>query len=87
MKAFSSYVLVIVASLGTGAALFVGSFAAMDFVWTYIVVPNPRDVGLGDGVVVVGGGFLIGCTLGVAGIAIVLYKFWPRGKQIRPLPR
>jgi hypothetical protein len=60
MKAFSKYAFVIVDSLVTGAALFVSSFVAVDFIWTHFVVPNPRDIGLGDGVVVVGGGFIIG---------------------------
>jgi len=78
MKAFGRYAVVIVGSLLTAAILFVGSFLVIDFVWTHLVVPNPKDVGLGDGVMVVGGGFIIGCTLGVAGIAVVLYKFWPR---------
>ena len=78
MKAFGRYSLVIVGALVTGAILFVSSFVAMDFVWVHFVVPNPKDIGLGDGVMVVGGGFVIGCTLGVAGLAVVLYKFWPR---------
>ena len=86
MKAFGKYALVIVGSLATGATLFVSSFVAMDFVWTHFVVPNPKDVGLGDGIVVVGGGFVIGCTLGLAGLAVVLYKFWPRRTQ-QPLAR
>jgi hypothetical protein len=81
MKAFGRYVLVVVGSLATGAALFVVGVLAMDFVWTQFVVPNPKDTGIGDGVMVVGGGFVIGCTLGVAGLSIVLYKFWPRRIQ------
>jgi hypothetical protein len=81
MKAFGRYARVIVGSLATGAALFVASFVAIDFVWTHFVVPNSKDVGLGDGVMVVGSGFVIGCTVGVAGLAIVLYKFWPRQIQ------
>ncbi len=81
MKAFGRYALVIAGSLATGAALFVSSFVAMDFVWTHMVVSNPKETGLGDGVMVVGGGFVICCTLGVAGLALVLYKFWPRRMQ------
>jgi hypothetical protein len=81
MKAFSKYAFVIVDSLVTGAALFVSSFVAVDFIWTHFVVPNPRDIGLGDGVVVVGGGFIIGCTLGVTGLVVFVYRFWPRRTQ------
>lgn len=78
MKAFSKYALIIVGSIATGATLFVSSFLAMGFVWTHFVVRNPEDIGLGDGVMVVGGGFVIGCTSGVAGLAVALRKFWPR---------
>ena len=81
MKAFGRYTLVIVGSLATGSALFVSSFVAIDFVWTHFVVPSPKDTGFGDGVMVVGGGFVIGCTLGVSGLVMVLYKFWPRRIQ------
>jgi len=87
MKAFGKYALVIVGSLVTGGTLFVSSFVVMDFVWTHFVVPNPKDIGLGDGVLVVGGGFVIGCTLGLAGLMFVLYKFWPRRIQTSPQPR
>jgi len=33
---------------------------ATDFVWTHFVVSNPKDIGLGDGVMVVGVGFVVG---------------------------
>jgi len=59
MKAFGRYALVIAGSLATGAALFVSGFVAMDFVWAHIVVSKPKEIGLGDGVMVVGGGFVI----------------------------
>ena len=78
MKMFWHYVLVIAGSAVVGSALFVASFVAMDLVWGHVVVPNPQDTGLGDGVVVVGGGFVIGCTLGVGGVIWTLHKFWPR---------
>jgi hypothetical protein len=78
MKAFAKCALVIACSLVTGGILFVSSFVAIDFVWTHLVVPNPKDIGLGDGVMVVGGGLIIGCVLGISGIVFVLYKFWPR---------
>jgi hypothetical protein len=78
MKTFAKYALVIACSLVTGGILFVSSFVMMDFTWSHFVVPNPQDTGLGDGVMVVGGGFIIGCALGISGIVFVLYKFWPR---------
>jgi hypothetical protein len=81
MNSPSKYVLVIAGSLLVGIFLFVSSFVVMDFAWTHFVVPNPKDTGLGDGVVVVGGGFIIGCILGVSGIVFTLYKFWPPGNS------
>ncbi len=78
MNLFGRYALVIVGSLAAGTALFVLSFVVLDFVWTHLVVTDPKQIGLGDGVVVVGGGFVIGCTLGLAALVLVLYRFWPR---------
>ncbi|HEY6182895.1 MAG TPA: hypothetical protein VIW67_11655 [Terriglobales bacterium] len=72
------HALVIAGSLLVGAILFVASFVAMDFVWTHFVVTNPKDIGLGDGVMVVGGGFLFGTTLGLLGLGCMLYRYWPR---------
>jgi hypothetical protein len=43
-----------------------------------VIVTDPRQIGLGDGVIVVGGGFLIGCTLGLGALVVILYRFWPR---------
>jgi hypothetical protein len=57
--------------------LFVLSFAVLDFVWTHVIVTDPKQIGLGDGVIVVGGGFVIGCTLGLGALVFVLYRFWP----------
>jgi hypothetical protein len=78
VKRFWKYPVVVIGSLVIGAALFVSSFIAMDFLWTHVVARNPKDIGLGDGVMVVGGGFVLGCTLGIAGLVLVLYRFWPR---------
>jgi len=77
MNAAGKYALVITGALAVGSSLFVLSFAALDFVWTHFVVTDPQQIGLGDGVVVVGGGFLLGCTVGLAGLIFVLYRFWP----------
>jgi hypothetical protein len=78
MEKFWSYTRVILFSLLVGTVLFAGSFIAVDFLWTHVVVTNRQDIGLGDGVMVVGGGFIMGCTVGVAGFLWVLRKFWPR---------
>ncbi|MFZ1931416.1 MAG: hypothetical protein WA261_09925 [Candidatus Sulfotelmatobacter sp.] len=64
-------------SLAAGVMLFVLSFAVLDFVWTHVIVTDPKQIGLGDGVIVVGGGFVIGCTLGLGALVFVLYRFWP----------
>jgi hypothetical protein len=61
------------------------SFVGLDFVWTHFVVTDPKQIGLGDGVMVVGGGFLIGCTLGIGALVLVLYRFWPR--RVSKYPR
>jgi hypothetical protein len=78
MKSIGKYALVIASSLLVGAVLFILSFVAMDFVWTHFVVTNPANVGLGDGVMVVGGGLIVGTTLGLLGLAVMLYRFWPK---------
>ncbi|HTS06207.1 MAG TPA: hypothetical protein VMP68_11550 [Candidatus Eisenbacteria bacterium] len=75
------YAVVIVGAVLTGVVLFFLTFVLLDFVWTHLVVTNPNEVDLGDGIMVVGGGFVIGSTVGLGGIALVLYKFWPRRSQ------
>ena len=70
--------MVIIGAVLAGVALFFLSFAVLDFLWTHLVLTNPKETGLGDGVMVVGGGFVIGSTLGLGGIVLVLDKFWPR---------
>lgn len=50
-------VLVAVGALLTGATLFVISFLVVDFVWTHLVLTDPKKLGMSDGVVVIGGGF------------------------------
>jgi uncharacterized membrane protein YidH (DUF202 family) len=85
LKVVFRYALVIIGSFVTGATLFVSSFAVVDFVWTYIVVSNRKNAHLGNGVMVVGGGFLIACMVGIAGAAVIVYRFWPRQSQPRAL--
>jgi hypothetical protein len=46
-----------------------------------LVIGN-REAHLGDGVVVVGGGFLIGATFGILAIGFVLYRFWPTRRKV-----
>jgi hypothetical protein len=76
MKSVGKYALVLVGSVLFGSALFVASFIVMDFGCTHLV--KPQDIDRGDGVMVIGGGLILGCTLGLAGAAYVLYRFWPR---------
>jgi hypothetical protein len=80
MGMFWRCVLVVLGSLTAGVVLFAGSFVVLDFIWTHLVVRNPKDIGLGDGVMVVGGGLIVGCTLGIGSFAYSLYKFWPRAR-------
>jgi hypothetical protein len=72
---------VIASSVVAGAVLFMSSFVVLDFVWTHFIVTDPKEIGMGDGVVVVGGGFIIGTILGLLGIGLVIYRFWPARAQ------
>ena len=78
VKVFGKYALVVASSLLVGAAIFVSSFVVIDFVWTHFVVTDPQKLSIGDGVVVVGGGFVFGLVFGLAGLVLVLYRSWPR---------
>lgn len=77
MSSAARYAFVIGGGLAVGGALFFLSFVGLDFVWTHFIVTDPKQIGLGDGVMVVGGGFLIGCSLGLSGLLFVLFRFWP----------
>jgi hypothetical protein len=70
VRVFGNYALVIASSLLVGAAIFVLSFVVMDFVWTHFVVTDLQKLSLGDGVAVVGGGFVFGLVFALG--------FWPR---------
>lgn len=78
MNRLSEFALLTTGSLLTGAAVFIAGFFVWEFVWTHLVVADPSQIGLGDGVVVVGGGFLIGLTLGLAAMIFILYRYWPK---------
>ena len=72
VKVVGKYALVIASSLLVGAAIFVLSFVVMDFVWTHFVVTDLQKLGIGDGVVVVGGGFVFGLAgLGSCALSIL----------------
>jgi hypothetical protein len=76
VKSLGKYALVVLASLLFGSALFVASFVAMDFGCTHLV--KSHDIDVGDGIMVVGGGFILGTSLGLTGAGYVLYRYWPR---------
>ena len=78
MKAVGQYALVTTGALAASAVLFVATFAVLDFVWTHFVLSNPKEASPGDGMVVIGGGYLHGAILGGAAFGLVLYRFWPR---------
>ena len=78
MKAVGRYVLVVTGALVASAGLFVATFALLDFVWTHFVLSNPKEASAADGVVVIGGGYLLGSIFGVTTLGVVLYRFWPR---------
>ena len=77
MNRISKFAMLTIGSLLSAVAVFVASFFTWEFVWTHLVATDPSQIGLGDGVVVVGGGFLIGITLGLATMILILYRFWP----------
>jgi hypothetical protein len=72
------YILLFAGALLVAVALFFGGFVVTDFVWTHFVVTDPQQISLGNGVMVVGGGFLVGTTLGLLGLISGLYGYWPR---------
>jgi hypothetical protein len=78
VKVIGKYAPVIATSFLVGAAIFVLSFVVMDFVWTHFVVTDLQKLSIGDGVVVVGGRFVFGLEIGLAGLVLVLCRFWPR---------
>jgi hypothetical protein len=55
-------------SFPVGAAIFVLSLVVMDFVWTHFVVTDLQKLSIGDGVGVVGGGFVFGLVFSLAGL-------------------
>jgi hypothetical protein len=67
--------LLLMGSLVIAAAVFVASYFVWDFAWMHLVVSDPEQIGLGDGVMVIGGSFL---TLGLAAMVWILYRYWPR---------
>jgi hypothetical protein len=72
------YFSVIIGSLAAGLSAFVVSFFFMDFFWTHVVVTDKTQLTPGDGVMVIGGGFLLGVGSGLALMGLILYRFWPR---------
>jgi hypothetical protein len=76
MNRLSKFAMLTTGSLLTAVVVFVASFFAWEFLWTHLVATDRSQIGLGDGVAVVGG-FLIGITLGLATMILILYRYWP----------
>ena len=77
MNRLSKFAMLTTGSLLTAVVVFVASFFASEFLWTHLVATDRSQIGLGDGVAVVGGGFLICITLGLATMILILYRYWP----------
>ena len=75
----AKYALIVVGAVSTGVVLFLGSFLVFDIVWMKFVVQDPKNTSLGDGIMVVGEGLILGTSLAIVGIGYFLYRFWPRG--------
>jgi hypothetical protein len=82
VKALGKYALVIGSSVLVGIGIFIRTAFLVGFVWTYLVVGSPENLGPGDGFLVVLGSFLFGTIFGFAGLILALNRFWPRGGGI-----
>ena len=77
MKTFCKYALVIGSSILVGLAIFFGTAFVVDFLWRHLVIRNPENFGLGDGVVIVAAWWLFGTIFGFTGLVLMLRRFWP----------
>ena len=72
------HVRVMALSLFAAVALFVLGGTAMEFVWVHFVFTDPDKIGLGEGLVAVVGDYVVGTVLGLTGLILFLYRFWPK---------
>ena len=78
MRVLGKHALVIGSSILVGVGIFYATYFVIDFLWMHLVVKNPEDVGLSDGVVVISGWYIFGTIFGSVGLFLMLTKFWPR---------
>jgi hypothetical protein len=78
VKTYCKYALLIGSSIVVGLGIFFGTAFVVDFLWRHLVVRNPENFGLGDGVVIVAAWLLFGSILGLVGLILMLRRFWPR---------
>jgi hypothetical protein len=74
MKSIGKRALVLLGSSLFGATLWLASFIPMVGGSAHLA----NDIGPVYGVFVIGGGFIVAGTVGVAGAVYVLRRFWPR---------
>lgn len=78
MRTITKLALLLSTAAATAVVLFLLSFFVMDFAWTHFIVTDPKQISAADGVVVVGGGFLLSSFSGLTALILVLFRFWPR---------
>ena len=78
MSPLANRVLVVFGSTFAGVVAFASSFFFVDFLWVHFVIGDRGEVSPADGVVVIGGGFILGLFVGVATAVFALVRFWPR---------
>jgi hypothetical protein len=81
IKHYFKYGLVVGTSVLVGIGIFIGTAFLVGFVWTYLVVRGPENLGPGDGFFILLASIMFGSILGFAGLILTLNRFWPPGND------